>query len=112
VHDSDAALYVVEGVAGERSSGGGRGEMADAGPGVQRGCAIAQFGDDVVERRSERGDGTRVRDEVDAERAGELLVRGTDLRVEELPGVAGQLEDSEDRNGSRSAAIGDYVGDR
>ncbi|MET7518633.1 hypothetical protein ABZS88_35355 [Streptomyces sp. NPDC005480] len=74
MHDSDAALYVVEGVAGERSSGGGRGEMADAGPGVQRGCAIAQFGDDVVERRSERGDGTRVRDEVDAERAGELLL--------------------------------------
>lgn len=96
-HDADAAPYVVEGVAGERSPGGGRGEIADAGPGVQRDCAIAQFGDDVVERRSERGDGTRVRDEVDTERAGELLVRGTDRRVEELPGVAGQFEDSEDR---------------
>ncbi|MFD3947701.1 hypothetical protein [Streptomyces sp. NPDC058579] len=50
VHDPDAALHVVEGVAGERAPGGRRGEVTDPGPGVQRDRAVPEFGDGLVER--------------------------------------------------------------
>lgn len=96
VHDADSALHVVGGVPRESIPGGGCDEIADAGPGFQCNGVVAEFGDSFVQRGAEHGHRARMRDEVHAEGAGELLVRGADRLGEELARVTGEFQHGED----------------
>jgi len=97
VHHADPALDVVQGVAGEGAPGRVRGQVADAGPGVDPDRPVAQRRDRALERLAEGLPGAGMDDEVGSERSAQAVVRRHHRGGQVVLAGPGQLGHAEDR---------------